>query len=118
MTTDNEGVKVDGARLKALRGERGWRAHELATRAKVGQASVYRAESGHVSVRTLARICAALEVDPRSIALPDVVPATEERVTEYHSSLAFLLALELGVGTADRVVEFLREHGIDLERLR
>jgi transcriptional regulator with XRE-family HTH domain len=54
-----------GLVLRALRRRRGWRQADVASRATTSQATISRAERGHLetlSVRALRSICAALEV--------------------------------------------------------
>lgn len=110
-------MEIKGDVLKAARIRRGWDVQEACTASGTPVASWYRAEAGRTSETNLLRICAALGVDPLDALEGDDATAAQQAVASYRSSLAFLLAVEVGVRTADQVVAFLRERGIDLERL-
>ena len=75
---DELGLQI-GAKVKALRAERGLSGRKLAAAADVSQPFLSQLEAGHTSVAiaTLYRLAAALEVKPSDL-LPD--PPTDTRV--------------------------------------
>lgn len=87
-----------GATIKAARVKRGWRQSDLAARARVSQATVWRVERGHVPEMTVAairKVAAALDV--RVELLPrgrgaDLDRLLSARHSALHESVARALA--------------------------
>lgn len=86
--------KVAGERIVALRRSASMSQPELAARAGVSISTVYRAERGDRSIgpRMVARIAAALAVEPSEIHSGDVLvraglPMSAERAEEQHEEV-------------------------------
>ena len=75
--TDELGHQI-GAKVKALRAERGLSGRKLAAAADVSQPFLSQLEAGHTSVAiaTLYRLAAALDVKPSDL-LPDPPPSAD-----------------------------------------
>ena len=101
-----------GAAIRAARIKRGWRQSDLAAKAGVSQATVWRAERGRLSELTLTsirRICAALEIRvelvPRGRGA-DLDRMLSARHSALHESVARALARDFPAWAISSEVSF------------
>lgn len=101
-----------GATIRAARTKRGWRQVDLAARAGVSQATVWRVERGHVPEMTLAALrCVAAALEIRLELLPRGRGAELDRLlstrhSALHESVAWALAHDFPEWTMASEVSF------------
>jgi ribosome-binding protein aMBF1 (putative translation factor) len=65
-------VLPDGAKIQAMRGERGWEVRELAHKIRRSRQLIWSIERGHATGKaTMRRVARAFKVDLSEITLPD-----------------------------------------------